>query len=257
MKQQRKVFSLLIALYVVAAIAFFFVPGGAMDVSSQFGLEDTGMPDVPVWQLALANAGIILAIYGLIGLVGLWLAKKADLPGIFRPEATCREWLMRPLIVGVIVGVILVIADLLITRYSDFGGFPHPGFPGSILASLTAGIGEEILFRLFLMSLWVVFLSWLFGKLFRERDTRSGVLWIANTIAALAFAAGHLGSAMFIFDVTTPMDLPNQVLLMIFALNGLVGIQAGKLFIAGGLVAAAGFHFWVDIVWHVIYGLLL
>lgn len=256
MKQQRKIFFLLIALYIMAAVAYFFVPGGAMEMSSQFGLEDPGMTDVPTWQLALANAGIILVFYSTVGLIGLWLAKKIDLPGIFRPGATYRQWFVRPLIVGAIGGVLLVIIDLLVTRYSDFGGFPHPSFPGSILASLTAGIGEEILFRLFFMSLWAVLLSWLFGKLFRARDTRSWVLGIANIIAALAFAAGHLSSAMYLFDVTSPMDLPAQVVLLIFALNGLIGILAGWLFITEGLVAAVGVHFWVDIVWHVIYGLL-
>jgi membrane protease YdiL (CAAX protease family) len=144
------------------------------------------------------------------------------------------------LIVGAIGGVFLVVIDRLISRYGDFGGFPHPVFPGSILASLTAGIGEEIVFRLFVMSLWAVILNWLLGKLFRKRDTRPWALWSANIIAALAFAAGHLGSAMFIFDVTNPLDL---------------GILTGWLFIADGLIAAAGVHFWVDIVWHVIYGL--
>ena len=256
MKQQRKIFFLLIAVYVLAAIAFFFVPGGAMDMPSQLGMEDSGMPDIPTWQLALANAGIILVFYGLIGLLGLWLATKIDLPGIFRPGATRREWFLRPLIVGVIGGVVLVIVDLLVTRYGDFGGFPHPAFPGSLLASLTAGIGEEIIFRLFVMSLWAMILIWLFGKIFRERNTRPWALWIANIIAALAFAAGHLGSAMLIFGVSSPMELPAQVLLMIFALNGLVGILAGRLFITEGLIAAAGVHFWLDIVWHVIYGLV-
>jgi membrane protease YdiL (CAAX protease family) len=178
------------------------------------------------------------------------------LPGIFRPGATRREWFLRPLIVGVIGGVILVIVDLLITRYSDFGGFPHPAFPGSILASLTAGIGEEILFRLFMLSLWAVLLSWLLGKLFDKKNSRPWALWAANIIAALAFAAGHLSSAMYFFGVSTPVELPVQVILMIFALNGFVGILAGWLFITEGLIAAAGVHFWADIVWHVIYGLL-
>jgi hypothetical protein len=63
MKQQRKIFFLLIALYVTAALVYFFIPGGAMESASQLGIENSGMPDVPIWQLALANAGIILVIY--------------------------------------------------------------------------------------------------------------------------------------------------------------------------------------------------
>jgi hypothetical protein len=42
----------------------------------------------------------------------------------------------------------------------------------------------------------------------------------------------------------------------IFLLNGLLGVVAGGLFARRGAVAAMGVHFWADIVWHVVYGII-
>jgi hypothetical protein len=96
---------------------------------------------------------------------------------------------------GVVAGLLVVAFDWIARQVSDFAGFPHPHLPASLLASLSAAIGEEILFRLFVMSLWMVILSWLLRRFLRASNARYWSLWIANAIAALAFAASHLGTA--------------------------------------------------------------
>jgi hypothetical protein len=40
------------------------------------------------------------------------------------------------------------------------------------------------------------------------------------------------------------------------SLNGLVGLVAGERYMRDGLVAAAGVHFWADVVWHVVWPLI-
>ena len=42
----------------------------------------------------------------------------------------------------------------------------------------------------------------------------------------------------------------------LIVLNGILGLLAGESFARDGLVAAAGVHFWADVVWHVIFGAL-
>jgi hypothetical protein len=42
----------------------------------------------------------------------------------------------------------------------------------------------------------------------------------------------------------------------IFLLNGIVGVAAGEQCRKSGLIAAVGAHFWTDIFWHVLWGLL-
>ena len=93
MKQQYKLLVFLVALTALAAILYFYIPGGAMDLTTQFTSEEP-LPDIPVWLLAMANAGIVLILYLSTGSIGLWLSKKIELPGVFRPGATWREWLL-------------------------------------------------------------------------------------------------------------------------------------------------------------------
>ena len=48
----------------------------------------------------------------------------------------------------------------------------------------------------------------------------------------------------------------NPILLAeVFLLNGLIGLLAGQRYMKDGLVAAAGVHFWSDVVFHVVWGL--
>jgi membrane protease YdiL (CAAX protease family) len=138
----------------------------------------------------------------------------------------------------------------LFAPINGFGRFVHPPFPLSILASTTAGIGEEILFRGFVFGLWGFIVNWLL-KRFHGRTT---ALWIANIIAALAFGAGHLPALFFLTGASSPADLNPVLLAEVFLLNGVIGLVAGERYMKDGLIAAAGVHFWTDIVFHVLWG---
>jgi membrane protease YdiL (CAAX protease family) len=127
----------------------------------------------------------------------------------------------------------------------------HPAFPVSILASISAGIGEEILFRGFVFGLWGLILTWLF-KYF---NGRTAALWIANIIAALAFAASHLGTLLVLTHASSLASLNPVLIAEIFILNTVVGLVAGERYMKDGLVAAMGVHFWTDVVFHVLWGL--
>jgi len=88
---------------------------------------------------------------------------------------------------------------------------------------LYGGIVEEIMMRLFLMSL----LAWLGWKIFFRRREKPpvGVIAAANVIAALLFAAGHLPATAMIFGTLTPL-----ILLRCFLLNGGFGLFFGWLY---------------------------
>jgi membrane protease YdiL (CAAX protease family) len=247
-KNQWIVFGLL--LFTNAFLAFLLFVLGLQDQLTMGAEMPSELANVPAWQLGLANAGIILVLYGLLGVLGLWFANRLDLPGVFRENAGWRNWIVIPLAIGAVVGVVIVVMDRLFTALSPtWTGFEHPPFPASIIASATAGIGEEIIFRVFVMGLW----AWLFFLILRRKSLS---LWIGNWIGALAFAAGHLPSAMQIFGVSTPAEIPVVVLVELLLLNTFLGLVAGERYIKDGLVAAAGVHFWADIVWHVAFPLL-
>lgn len=248
----RKQLGVFLTLLIVYAFCAFVTYAFFMD-----GMAETaGMPvpdmGVPKWVMGLANAGIVFVVYGLLGWAGYWFARKLELPGIFSEDGTWQRWVITPALLGLVCGALLVLADLFFAPINGFGPMPHPGFPLSIIASLSAGIGEEILFRMFVFGLWALLLNWLLQRL----NKRSIALWIANVIAALAFGAGHLGTILFLTGASSLGELNPVLLVEVFLLNGVIGLIAGQRYLKDGLVAAAGVHFWTDVVFHVVWGLL-
>ena len=116
-----------------------------------------------------------------------------------------------------------------------------------LLASFYGGITEEILLRLFVMSL----LAWI-GTLFLKTKGGSAtniVFWIANILASILFGIGHLPTVSLIIPLT---------LLVVFRtvlLNAIGGIMFGWLYQKYGLESAMASHFSADIVLHVILAL--
>jgi len=248
-RKQLTVFALLLGVNAFLAFLIF-----ALGLQEQW-LADQGMssslPHVPSWLLGVANAGIILVVYGLLGIAGLWFARRLRLPGVFREHAGWRNLVVIPLVLGVAVGVVLVLLDRLLASVGDWSGFAHPPFPMSLIASATAGIGEEIVFRMFVMGLW----AFLFNLVLRRWKAGKVALWAGNVIAALAFAASHIPAAMFLLNVASPDQIPPLVLVELLVLNGIVALVAGERYVRDGLVSASGVHFWADVVWHVVWPL--
>ncbi len=202
--------------------------------------------------IALANAGIMLFFYGGLGLIGLILSQKLGFADIWDPKVSTRQRLLIPALVGAGIGIFIILSDLFFSRYFSIGPIPHPPFPTSIFGSISAGIGEEIIFRLFFISLWV----WLISHVILKKKWQNQVFWIIAGISALAFAVGHVPSVMFLFGYKTINDIPLALLTEIILLNGVVSIFAAYYFRKFGFLAAVGIHFWTDIVWHVIWGVI-
>jgi CAAX prenyl protease-like protein len=107
------------------------------------------------------------------------------------------------------------------------------------LASISAGITEEILFRLFGLSL----LAWLGGLLFHDSDGRPKpvVFWAANILFALAFGAAHLPT-----EASIGLPINPLVVISTLVLNGIGGLVFGWLFWTFGLESAMLAHFFAD-----------
>lgn len=115
------------------------------------------------------------------------------------------------------------------------------------LASFYGGIAEEILLRLFVMSLFV----WLGRFLSKTADGKPtpAIFWIANVIAAVLFGLGHLPTASLLVPLT-PLVITRTVVL-----NGLIGVVCGWLYWKHGLESAMISHFSADLVLHVLLAL--
>ena len=248
-RKQLSIFFIMLIAYAICSFVTYTFFLDQLTEAAGISMPDLG---VPPYVLGLANAGVVLVVYGLLGLAGYWFSQKLGLPGIYSEDGNWRRWVAIPLGLGLVCGLVIIAGDLVFAPINGFGRFPHPPFPLSVLASLSAGIGEEILFRGFVFGLWGFILNWLLKRL----NGRTAALWIANVIAALAFGAGHLGTVMLLTGATSLAELNPVLLIEVFLLNGVGGIVAGQRYMKDGFVAAAGVHFWTDVFWHVLWGMI-
>ena len=197
-------------------------------------------------------AGLVSAYqaagYGLVlGALGIVLAKKT---GLWKDETKIENKpLLAAIVIAIIDGVGIILPDLLY-----FGNY-IPAVRESYLAKPTAvfilgaviygGVIEEVMLRLFLMSLIVFLLHKIFGK-----DKETPAVWMlvtANIIAALLFAAGHLPTTYMLMGIT-PM-----ILIRCFLLNGTFGLLFGWLYRKYGLryamISHAGCHVISKLIW--------
>jgi hypothetical protein len=105
---------------------------------------------------------------------------------------------------------------------------------------------------LFFISFWV----WLISFKILKGKGQNTVFWIISLFSALAFAIGHVPAVMFLFGWKSFTEIPVVLMGEIILLNGVLSIFAAYYFRKFGFLAAVGIHFWTDIVWHLIWGLV-
>lgn len=205
-------------------------------------IAEQGIDDVLLGVITAVQA----AGYGLVlGTAGILLGKYT---GLWKDE---RKLEKKPLILAAIVaifgGMLLILSDLLFFgNYSDAIRDSYAVKPtvSYILAAVVyGGVIEEVMLRLFTMSL----IAFLLQKLLRKETATVGVLIAANVISALLFAAGHLPATAMLMGIT-PM-----ILFRCFLLNGGIGLLFGRLYRKYGLryamLAHAGCHIVSKLIW--------
>ena len=152
---------------------------------------------------------------------------------------------------GVLAGILIILFSFLFTSASSILQGAELTVPiwKSFLASFYGGIGEEILFRLFVMTVIV----WVFYKIKKTpegKPTTVGI-WLAIIITAILFGVGHLPITGSITAIT-PLVIARAIVL-----NGIGAIIFGWLYWKKGLESAMISHFSADIVLHVMFPLIL
>lgn len=202
--------------------------------------------------LTATTLGLVSAMqsagYGIVlGAAGIFLGKKT---GLWKDENSVTGKPLRiTAAIAVIGGFALILPDLLF-----FGKYVpmimdsyavKPTVPYMLAAVLYGGVIEEVMLRLFMMSLVAFLLHKLFGK--KTETPATGILIAANVIAALLFAAGHLPATAMTMGIT-PM-----ILFRCFLLNGGFGLLFGWLYRKYGLryamLAHGGCHVISKLIW--------
>jgi hypothetical protein len=150
---------------------------------------------------------------------------------------------------GLATGGICILIDASLLAFAPQArlSVPVPAWWKGLLASFYGGISEEVVCRLFLVSLLV----WIGARIARTAAPGTAIFVTAIALAALLFAVGHL-PALAQAGAFTPPGIVRTI-----ALNTLCGITFGWLFWRHGLEHAMVAHFSADLVLHVAAPLLL
>lgn len=141
--------------------------------------------------------------YGLVlGAIGILVGKKC---GLWKDERVLeRKPLLWGGIIALIGGVAIIVPDLLF-----FGKYAQPildsyamkpTVPYMLAAVVYGGVIEEVMLRLFAMSM-IAFIVW---KVFDKKSEKPSVavLVAANIVSSLLFAAGHLPATAALMGLT-------------------------------------------------------
>ena len=196
--------------------------------------------------------GLVSAVqaagYGLIfGAFGIVLGKKTALFGNERTME--RKPLLATAAVAVVAGLGIILPDLFFfAKFSPVIAQSYAAKPTVsylVAAALYGGVIEEVMLRLFFMSLITFILFKLFGK--KSEKPSTAIVVAANVVAALLFAAGHLPAT------AATMGLTPMIVFRCFLLNGTFGLLFGRLYRKHGLRYAmlghAGAHFISKLIW--------
>jgi Type II CAAX prenyl endopeptidase Rce1-like len=208
-------------------------------------------PNIPLPLLISIGVAQNAALLGLAVGVGLMLARKLGLGVPLVQSCLYHEpWLIKPreslvpgAMAGLAVGLILLVPLLLAAPYLP--GLPFVSAARApvwkrVLVGFYGGIDEEVIARLFLLSL----VAWIGMKVFRKQQTKlsPGVFWLSNIIVAILFGLGHLPSAAMVMTITP------FVIFLALVLNGIAAVTFGYLYRKRGLEAAMIAHFCADFV---------
>jgi hypothetical protein len=212
-------------------------------------LADSPLPLPLVFGLALLQNSILL--FGVVA-GGLFFTAKVGLPGTpliddWRAGKTVRERflsLIQPaLITGFSVGfAVILLSSLLLKKelpHLPFGKAGEIPVWKRFLLCFYGGLTEEILMRIFLLSLLV----WILSKIWRGEagKPQARALWTGNVVVALLFGLGHLGSVVLLMPITT------NIVIAAMLLNGIASLAFTTLYIKRGLEAAILAHFTADL----------
>ena len=210
--------------------------------------ELSDAPPPPI--MAAVTGGTLLIVYGALGLIGLRLAPKVGIPGMWDLTVSDRQRFLLPAALGAGLGASFIVADAFVGSLHTAGRLPHPPFPTSLVTSVVAGIGEETVFRLFFIPL----VTWLISSLLLRGQGQAAAFWVAAAWSAIAFAVSHVPMVVSALGMLSVRQMPAALMGEILVLNGVLSILAACFLRRFGFLSVVTLHVVTDLVWHVIGG---
>jgi membrane protease YdiL (CAAX protease family) len=217
--------------------------------------------EVNGWELTLATASEHLILIAIAVGLGLTLGPKVGLgtPLLAESLSGVPGWSrrLRPAVItALVVGIGVAIA---ISIFDPWLKSLMPEWPETarnaeavaekmvawklLLASFSAGVTEELVFRFGGMTLF----AWVGARLTRRESPSDSVFWLAIILSALLFGLSHLANV-----VELGIAITTGTILYVSLTNGVAGVAFGWLYWRRGLGSAMLAHVVADIVLKVV-----
>lgn len=255
--QQKFPWRLFWLLFIAAVFSALAIIPFALDVFGPIisAQQQSSPPPLPLPFIIAIGVVQNLLLIGVMIFVGLKLGKKIGLgapilAALVDGKGLASSWrrsVLSGVSVGVVVGVVLLGLVLLLVPLLPklpFVAAAKVAIWKRILACFYGGIYEELLMRLFFLTL----IAWIAAKAFKGNGNvlTSSAFWIANIVVAILFGLGHLPSASLVMPIT-PL-----VVAAALSLNGIAAIAFGVLYRKYGLESAMVAHSTADFVLYVV-----
>ena len=231
-------------------LAIFGLVGGYFTSLYSIEIMDAAILEETISQVGSIEIIIIIItmqslIYAVVlGLIGRLIAEQIGLWKEFSLES---KPLINTAIVSLFGGAVFILADILIFArlippvIDSYLSKPTLNY---IIASITyGGVVEEVLLRLFFMSL----LAFVLSKFSKNKTATDTHFIVANIIAAIVFSAGHLPATI------TSIGISPIIVFRCFLLNGGFGLLCGRMYrkygIGYAMLTHAGVHIVSKLIW--------
>lgn len=242
---------LVIVFTILGAFAGAAILPYLMDTLGTKAFEQLHLPLIGIAAIVVLQVAFMTFVTSVIG---LGLAVKVDLDAPFlrkwlyegKISALSKKWAAIS-VLGSFFGtlVIILLETFVFQPYiPQLSATPKIRLWKSLLSVFYGGIVEEVLVRLFMMTLLV----WAFSRLQISQNKISAfIYWIAIILSSVLFGLGHLPATASLFGGLTPLLVIRAVIC-----NGLLGILFGYLYWKKGLEYAILSHLSGDLFLHVI-----
>ena len=250
MTKLKKPLLFALCLLPIAIVAGIFIGIYQLSIYPDEILDEV-MAQLGSTELLIVISAVQTVGYALFcGFFGYILADKI---GLWRPIKLEKKSLLLTLAISLIGGAVFSLDHWTFGHFIE--GIQEANQASFTVSNMLAfvlygGVIEEVMLRLFFMSL-IAFVVWkLFFRKYDKENIPTRVFVIANVIAAMLFAAGHLPANLTLFGQLTPL-----ILFRCFLLNGGFGLVFGWIYRKHGIVYAmmghALFHVVSKLIWFI------
>src|SRR5215207_3176529 len=215
-------------------------------------------PPIEIDAVAAIFGWDVIAIAGILGLVGLWIADRTGFMPALDPGVSNRQRYLIPLLIGGGIGALASLLDLVtkgtrfIAENMGVASF-NTDYPLSLFIYTSGTVVVEAIFRLFLFPV----LLWLISYVVLKRRWQEQTFWVLILIFSFLEPLGQLAGQM------TPGVMENfsqffiTMFLPMLLTNYPMGVVQAYLFRRYGFLASFMVRMGYYIIWHIAYGSLI